>query len=404
MDLYKKGAIMQYRELNNKDSLSTLGFGCMRFPKKGNGFDHEEVKREIVEAINKGVNYFDTAYIYPGSEEELGRVLSETGLRDKINIATKMPHYMMKTVEEAEKKFNEQLARLKTDHVDYYLMHMLPDVVTWNALKERGIDKWLEEKVALGAIKRVGFSYHGSSNMFIELLHAYNWDFCQIQYNYIDENSQAGRRGLDEAAKMGIPVIIMEPLRGGRLVNALPEGARKIIAESARGYSAAEWALRWLWDQAAVTTVLSGMNSMDMLNENIRIASETAVNSLTEEDRLVYVKIKSEIEEKIKVPCTGCAYCMPCPRGVDIPGCFRTYNCSYTDNYAVGFKEYVMCTTMKNQPSMASLCVGCGKCETHCPQNISIRKELKNVKKRFENPIYKLARLVMPGNIKGKKD
>lgn len=394
---------MIYRNINNQDNLSTLGFGCMRFPKKGNGFDVEEIKKEISYAVENGVNYFDTAYLYPGSEEVLGRVLEETGLRDKVRIATKMPHYMMKTVEEAQSKFEEQLRRLRTDHVDYYLMHMLPDSSTWEVLCERGIDKWLEEKKASGQIKRIGFSYHGSTDTFIKLLHAYKWEFCQIQYNYMDENSQAGRRGLMEAAKLGIPVIIMEPLRGGRLVNALPKEATDVIAQSDRGWSAAEWALRWLWNQEEVTTVLSGMNSMEMLAENIRIASDTETGMLNDADFNVYSNIKKAIDSKIKVGCTGCAYCMPCPAGVDIPGCFRTYNVSYTDNYFVGIKEYIMCTGLKEQRAMASLCKECGKCEQHCPQDISIRNELKNVKKRFENPIFKLAMKIMPGGAKSKK-
>lgn len=391
---------MQHREMNNQDKLSVLGFGCMRFPKKGNGFDVEEITRELVYAVEHGVNYFDTAYIYPGSEEVLGKVLEATGLRDKINIASKMPHYFMKTVEEAQAKLDEQLARLRTDHIDYYLMHMLPDVATWNELKARGIDKWLEEKKEQGVIRRVGFSYHGSSTMFIKVLHEYNWDFCQIQYNYMDENSQGGRKGLMEAASMGIPVIIMEPLRGGRLVNDLPEEANKAIAASKRGWSAAQWAFRWLWNQPEVTTVLSGMNSMDMVSENIEVASTMEPGSLTEEDYKVYADIKKAIEKKVKVPCTGCGYCMPCPFGVDIPGCFKAYNDSYTDNYFEGVKEYFMCTAMKNEQSRAIQCRECGKCETHCPQSISIRKELKNVKKRYENPIFKLIVKLMPGKIK----
>lgn len=391
---------MNYREINNQDNLSTIGFGCMRFPKKGNGFDVEEIARELNYAVEQGVNYFDTAYLYPGSEEVLGRVLEENKLRDKINIATKMPHYLLKNVEEAENKFNEQLKRLRTDHIDYYLMHMLPDVDVWEMLKSRGIDKWLEEKKAAGQIRRIGFSYHGSSDMFIKLLHAYNWEFCQIQYNYMDENSQAGRRGLEEAGKMGIPVIIMEPLRGGRLVNALPKEAINVINNSKNGWSAAEWALRWLWDQPYVTTVLSGMNSMEMLEENIRIASEMKENSLSEEDFKQIEQVKNAIQRDIKVGCTGCAYCMPCPAGVDIPGCFRTYNVSYTDNYFVGIKEYLMCTTMKSESSGASKCLECGKCEKHCPQSIPIRKELKNVKRRFENPIFKLISKFVPGRKK----
>ncbi len=391
---------MNYRTRNNPDNLSTLGFGCMRFPKKGNGFDHEEIERELKYAIDNGVNYFDTAYLYPGNEEAFGKAIAKLGARDRINIATKMPHYFMKNTDEAEKRFEEQLKRLRTDHVDYYLMHMLPDVKSWNALCERGIDKWLEQKKAEGKIRRVGFSFHGSSDQFIRILHSYHWEFAQIQYNYIDVNTQAGVKGLKEAASMGIPVIIMEPLRGGRLVNGIPEKARVMISESTGGWSAAEFGLRWLWNQPEVTTVLSGMNSMDMVAENIRIASDMKEGSLTESQFSTYEKVVEIIESKTKVRCTGCGYCMPCPAGVDIPGCFKTYNTSYVENYANGMREYFMCTAMKNETAMASQCVKCGACEKKCPQGIHIREELVRVKRRFENPVFKIMKFFAPGHIK----
>ncbi len=391
---------MQYRQLNNPDSMSALGFGCMRFPKKGNGFDHEEIEREIRYAVENGVNYFDTAYIYHGCEEEFGRIVEKLGIRDQIMIASKMPHYMMKNIQEAEKRFNEQLLRLRTDRIDYYLMHMLPDQKTWEALVERGIDKWLEEKKSAGKIKRIGFSFHGSSELFIKILDAYDWGFAQIQYNYMDENSQAGVRGLKAAAAKGIPVIIMEPLRGGRLVNQLPEKARELISTMTPGWTSAEFGLKWLWNQPEVTTVLSGMNSMDMVKENIRIASETEEGSLTEDDMSTYAKVLAEIERKIKVRCTGCGYCMPCPAGVDIPGCFKIYNSSYTDGYANAWREYFMCTAMKNERSMASLCKKCGKCESHCPQQIQIRDELGHVKRRFESIVFRIATALAPGHLK----
>jgi len=391
---------MVYRDNYGMDKLSILGFGCMRFPKKGNGFDIEEIEKEIKYAIEKGVNYFDTAYAYPGNEEALGMALSNTGLRDKVYIATKMPHYFIKDIDDLENKFAEQLRRLKTDHVDYYLMHMLPDVKTWNHLIEKGVDKWLEEKRSQGKIRRIGFSYHGNTDIFLDILNSYDWEFCQIQYNYMDETSQAGREGLMAAHEKGIPVIIMEPLRGGRLVNDLPKEADDIFRKSGKDQSPAEWALRWLWNQKEVSVVLSGMNSMDMVKENVRIASETIPGSMTEDDFAVIEEVKAAINSKMKVGCTGCRYCMPCPKGVDIPGAFRCYNVSYTDNYFVGIKEYFMCTTMKNEPSLASQCIECGKCEQHCPQGITIREELKNVKKRFENPIFKLITKFIPGRLK----
>ncbi|MCR5269050.1 MAG: aldo/keto reductase [Lachnospiraceae bacterium] len=377
---------MQYRH-----EQSLLGFGCMRFPRKGNGFDMEEVERELKFAYESGINYFDTAYIYPGSEEALGNVVSKLGIRDRIRIATKLPHYMMKNAEDMEKHFVEQLRRLKTDYVDNYLMHMLPDRDTWNVLLDRGVIDWLDSKKEKGQIRNVGFSYHGSSVIFRELLHAHAWDFCQIQYNYMDENSQAGRLGLEDAASMGIPVIIMEPLRGGKLAS-LPKEASAILKKAHPDWSDAEWSFRWLYDQEGVTTVLSGMNSMEMLTENIRIASETAAGSLTEEDHAALSEAKAIIQKTIKVPCTGCSYCMPCPAGVDIPGSFRCLNVTAIDGYFSGFREYFMCTALKKKPGYASLCKQCGKCETHCPQHIPIRQELKKVKRKFDNPIFHIGR------------
>ena len=237
---------------------------------------------------------------------------------------------MLKNEASIEKLFKEQLKRLRTDHIDYYLMHMLFDVNVWNRLKSIGIESWIAEKKKTGAIRNIGFSYHGETEMFLRILDAYDWDFCQIQYNYLDEHTQAGRRGLQAAARKGIPVIIMEPLRGGKLVN-LPDKAKEKLASGCKGYTPAELGLRWLWNQPEVTCVLSGMNSEDMVNENIRIASEAEPWHLTEEDMEIFEQIKQIIREREKVGCTGCRYCMPCPRGVDIPGNFYYYNLMYME-------------------------------------------------------------------------
>ncbi|MFA9463913.1 MAG: aldo/keto reductase [Velocimicrobium sp.] len=381
---------MNYRSGSGEDKLSIIGFGCMRFPKKGNSIDMQETEKEILHAIDCGVNYFDTAYIYSGSEEALGTILDKNKLRDQVNIATKLPYYLLKKREDMDRFFEEHLKRLKTDYIDYYLMHMLPDVTMWGKLVDMGILDWLEEKKRLGQIRHIGFSYHGNTATFIELIDAYDWEFCQIQYNYMDEFSQAGKKGLQYAASKGIPVIIMEPLRGGRLVNDLPKNALLQFKEAKKTFSPAEWALRWLWNQREVSVVLSGMNSMEMLDENIRIASEVQVGELEESDFELFDRVRAAINEKIKVACTGCSYCMPCPMGVDIPGSFRCLNVSYTDGYWNGFREYFMCTTMRAQKSNASLCIACGKCEQHCPQSIEIRKELKYVKRRFEHPGFKI--------------
>lgn len=394
---------MNYRKGARGEDLSILGFGCMRFKKKGAGFDMEEAEREILYAIENGVNYFDTAYVYSGSEALLGTILDKHGLREKIMIATKLPYYLIKKREDLDRYFNEQLKRLKTDYVDYYLMHMLPDVMMWDHLKKLGIEEWIEEKKRSGAIHKIGFSYHGNTKDFIELLDGYSWEFCQIQYNYMDEHSQAGRKGLAYAGEKGIPVIVMEPLRGGRLVSDLPKRAEHLFRTAVPERSPAEWALRWLWNQKDVTVVLSGMNSMDMVKENIRIAGEVKAGEMTEKELSFIEKVKETLNEKIKVPCTGCSYCMPCPKGVDIPGSFRCYNVSYTDRYASGFREYMMCTTIRAKKSNASLCAECGKCEARCPQNIAIRKELRQVKKRMETPVYKIAAVLIDWFLRIKK-
>lgn len=385
---------MLYRENpKNHQALSILGYGCLRFSKKGGAIDQEKAEEEMRLAIEQGVNYFDTAYTYPGSEEALGTFLAK-GYRAKVNIATKLPHYYIKRSEDMERYFTEQLQRLQTDHVEYYLMHMLNDVAAWERLKALGIEEWLADKKAMGQIQNVGFSFHGGASNFLKLIDAYDWDFCQIQYNYMDEHSQAGRRGLLYASEKGLPVIIMEPLRGGRLVQGLPASAKRIVEHAEPKRSAAEWGLKWLWNQPQVTVVLSGMNDTEQVKENVRIACETTPNSMTHEESEVIEKIKTEINKYVKVPCTGCGYCMPCPKGVDIPVCFSSYNISYTDSFISGMKSYFMCNALRSSHTGASSCIKCGKCQKQCPQGIAIPKELERVARRMENPIYRIARVI----------
>ena len=385
---------MNYRSDKYGNKISILGFGCMRFPRKLGLTDIKETEREIMTAYRAGVNYFDTAYIYPGSEAALGEILQKNGIRDKVYIATKLPHYLIKNVEGMEKLFQEELKRLRTDHVDYYLMHMLADTATWQRLKDIGIEQWLADKKKSGAIRQVGFSYHGNSDMFCQLIDAYDWDFCQIQYNYMDEHSQAGRKGLHYANAKGIPVVIMEPLRGGKLVNRLPEEAKKIFVDYKIKHTPAQWAFRWLWNQPEVTCVLSGMNSDAMVRDNIETASTVAVGELGPEEEAMLQRVVKAINSKMKVGCTGCGYCMPCPKNVDIPGTFAAYNRRYTESKFWGFAEYVMCTALRKTSTAASNCIECGKCEKHCPQHIEIRKHLKEAQRDLEGPIYKLARKV----------
>ena len=253
---------------------------------------------------------------------------------------------------------------------------------------------WLEEKKKTGQIRQVGFSYHGNSDMFCTMVDAWDWDFCQIQYNYLDEHSQAGVAGLHHAAQKGLPVIIMEPLRGGRLANHLPQDALKAFRDYPVRRSPAEWAFQWLWNQSEVTCVLSGMNSMNMLEENLRAADSARAGEFTEADFALIKNAVAAINAKMKVGCTGCRYCMPCPNHVDIPGTFAAWNRLYSDGRFAGLKEYFMCTALRKNATGASMCVGCGKCETHCPQHIPIRDMLKSAKKELEGPLYRMGKKV----------
>lgn len=381
---------MQYRKDKYGNDISILGYGCMRFTKKGKNIDFEKAEAEVLHGLSLGINYYDTAYLYPGNEECLGKIVAKNNIRDKVKIATKLPQYLVKTPEGIDKYFNEELRRLQTDYIDYYLMHMITDIESWDNLKKNGIIEWIDKHKADGSIRQVGFSYHGNTQMFLEVLNAYDWDFTQIQYNYMDEHTQAGRTGLMAAAEKGIPVIIMEPLRGGRLVNLLPEKARNAIAKNDKKRSAAEWALRWLWEQPEVTCVLSGMNSMEMLDENARIASEVQVHEFDDSDRAMIEEIKESINANIKVPCTGCNYCMPCPKKVDIPATFRCYNSMYAEKKLAGRHEYAQTVGLRKEPGFASQCIECGKCEQHCPQGIEIRKKLKEADRALRPLPYKI--------------
>ena len=382
--------IVNYRKDRYGNELSVLGYGCMRFPKKAGKIDMAAAEKLICSAVEQGVNYFDTAYIYAGSEATIGEIFEKNNLRHRVKIATKLPHYLIKNREGLDNLFAEELRRLRTDYVDYYLMHMLNDVDSWQRLLDLGIAQWIEEKKASGAIRQVGFSYHGNTDMFCKLLDAYDWDFCQVQYNYLDEHAQAGRRGVTYAHSKGIPVIIMEPLRGGRLVDMLPEKAKKIIADYPVKRSAAEWGLRWLWDQKEVTVVLSGMGQDAMLQENIAIAASSYVGQIPQEERTLYTSVIDAINETVKVGCTACGYCQPCPKGVDIPGIFAAYNRWYGEGKIDAMGDYLKCTVLRKNPTGAGNCTGCGKCEKHCPQNIAIRKELKAAQKVLENPVCRV--------------
>ena len=383
---------MNYRTDKYGNELSVLGFGCMRFTQIRGKLDLEKAEQEIMTAFHGGVNYYDTAYIYPGSEAAVGEIFARNGIRDQVYIATKLPYYLAKNLDAIESLFQEELKRLKTDYVDYYLMHMLNDIQTWERLKSLGIVEWIKEKQRIGAIRQMGFSYHGNTEMFCRVVDAYDWDFCQIQYNYLDEHSQAGRKGLKYAHAKGLPVIIMEPLRGGRLVGQLPETAKQIIEHHSVKHTPAQWAFRWLWNQPEVTCVLPGMNSVEMVEDNLQTASDVYVGEMTSDDQTMLALVVEEINASMKVGCTGCGYCMPCPKGVDIPGTFLCYNRRYTEGKMDALVEYMKLTAMRKTSAAASNCIQCGKCERHCPQHLEIRKHLKDAARELEGPVYKIAR------------
>ena len=381
---------MQYRTDKNGNRLSVLGFGCMRFAQKGRSIDLAETERQIMEAFRSGVNYYDTAYIYPGSEAALGEIVQRNGIRDEIYIATKLPQYLVGSRAALDRYFNEQLSRLRTDHIDYYLMHHLTDVAMWEKLKAVGVLEWIAEKKQSGAIRNIGFSYHGNTDGFVRILDDYDWDMCQIQYNYFDEYAQAGVDGLKAAAKKGVPVVIMEPLRGGKLVNMLPQDAKDEIEASGRGWSPAEWSFRWLYDQPEVTVVLSGMNTLDMVRENCRTADSARAGAFTDADRDVLRRVTEAIRASDKVGCTGCRYCMPCPKGVDIPGTFRCYNAMFIESPSQGRFQYAQTVGLTKEPAFASQCIQCGKCEKHCPQELPIREKLKEADKALRPLPYRI--------------
>ena len=385
------------------NQLSILGFGCMRFPRKMGQIDMKKTEELIVKAVEGGVNYFDTAYIYPGSEQALGTILQENKLREKVHIATKLPFSRCKTYEDFEKLFTEELARLKTDYIDYYLIHNICDAQSWDRVCALGIEKWIAEKKASGQIRRIGYSSHAAQDQFLALLDRYAWDFCQIQYNYVNTNYQAGTVGLHKAAEKGIPVIVMEPLLGGKLAGGLPEKAKAQFAKVDVGLSPAAWAFRWLWNQKEVAVVLSGMNDLLQLEENIQIAQKSEPGMFSSEEAEVFISVEKAFHEAFRVPCTSCNYCMPCPQKINIPGCFTAYNFSYAVGRFSGIQQYmtgIAGFSYQNDRSPTK-CTQCGRCEKLCPQHIPIIKSLQQAQKRLEPAPLRVIRKAMVN--RGKK-
>jgi predicted aldo/keto reductase-like oxidoreductase len=387
---------MLYRlDKNSGNQLSVLGFGCMRFPKTLGGIDARKTEELLMKALRGGVNYFDTAWIYPGSEEILGSVLEKHKVREQVFIASKLPVVFLKGPENFDRYFNQTLERLKTSYIDYYLMHMLTDMELWEKLKAWGIERWIAEKKQAGQIRQAGFSYHGSLDGFLKIVDDYPWEFCQIQYNYSDENFQAGVKGLRRAAEK-MPVVIMEPLLGGKLAGGLPREAVEIFRKARPEWSPAAWALNWVWNQEEVGLLLSGMNEDRQLEENLALADKARPGMLGPEDMEVYRRVLEALNRGYRIRCTGCNYCMPCPKGVNIPGSFAAYNASFSMGFVAGMQQFVTSTALTSERSSGpGLCVGCGTCEKHCPQHLPIIRHLGEVRKRMEPLWFRiLARVV----------
>ena len=338
----------------------------------------------ILSAIKGGVNYFDTAYLYPGSEITLGEILAKNNKRKDVYIATKLPLVMCRSADDFDKFFNEQLKRLKTDYIDYYFLHSITGFSQWESFRKMGIEQWIIEKKKAGQIRQIGFSFHGACDDFQKTLDSYDWEFCMIQYNYYDENFQAGKKGLQAAAAKGIPVMIMEPLLGGRLAAGLPKQAIEMFAKADPKRTPADWAFRWLWNQNEVTVTLSGMNSLKQMEQNL--GSVESFRPLSDKELSVYADVVALFRKSYKIACTGCNYCMPCPNGINIPGCFSAYNARYIQGFITGISLYITSTSgLTKNPKSPRLCNECGKCEKQCPQSIAIRQSLKKVVRSFES-------------------
>lgn len=388
---------MQYRVVpKNGDSLSALGFGAMRLPMKRGRIDEERATRLIRSAIDQGINYIDTAFPYHGGESEkfLGRALQD-GYREKVKIATKLPPWSVNSREDMEKILSIQLKRLQTDCIDYYLLHSL-NAGTWKKLLDLDVIAFLESVRDSGKIKNIGFSFHGDRKTFFEIIDAYDWTFCQIQYNYLDEQNQAGTEGLQYAASKQIAVMIMEPLRGGMLADKLPKEVHTILEHDGPSKTAAGWALSWIWNHPEVTVVLSGLNDENHLTENIRICETATPDSLSDSELRMMGSVRDAFSRLMKVPCTGCSYCMPCPFGVNIPQCFYFYNQYHMlPNKLItrGFYGMQLMGGM-GDPAHASLCRSCGKCAPKCPQRIAIPDEIKKVGKTMDGLPTKLILMI----------
>lgn len=379
---------MQYRTVpKNGDQLSVLGYGCMRLPAKRGAILEDVANRQILSAIDRGVNYIDTAVPYHNGKSEpfLGKILSQNGYRNKVKLATKLPHWSTDSKKLMDEMLDNQLERLQTDRIDYYLIHNL-NGSSWETAKENGVREFLDGAIQSGKIINAGFSYHGGAEDFSTVVDEYDWTFCQIQYNYLDTRNQAGKRGLEYAASKDLAVMIMEPLRGGNLAKTPPPEIQKIWDNAGVKRSPVEWALRWIWNHPEVTVVLSGMNDDTHIRENMDMASDAQAHAFSEMELALVDQVRDTFRQVMKVGCTGCQYCMPCPAGVNIPGSFEYYNSrhAFKDKSAKLFYLAMNGGAVHEKPSLASQCIKCRICLDKCPQSILIPDHLDAVAKDME--------------------
>jgi len=395
---------MQKRKIEkNGDEISALGFGAMRLPTKTGMIDKERAKKQIYYAIDNGVNFIDTAFPYHGgaSESFLGEILTDE-YRKKVKLCTKLPSWSVKKYEDMENYLEIQLEKLQTDCIDYYLIHTLSKS-NFENLRKLGVLEFLEDAKAKGKINNIGFSFHDNIEAFKEIVDAYDWDICLVQYNYLDDKNQAGTEGVKYAHSKGIGVFIMEPLKGGLLAGKVPEKVTQTFDKLDIKRDAADWALRWVLNHPEVVCVVSGMNEEEHIKENIRVANETSPDSLTENELKLYEEVKEVYRDLMKIDCTACGYCMPCPVGVDIPRCFEFYNQKYMFNKGSASFLYIgqLGGIMSGNEAHAGLCINCGKCVMACPQKLDIPELLDDVSKElggkgFKYKVKIMGTVVMP--------
>jgi predicted aldo/keto reductase-like oxidoreductase len=368
--------------------ISRFGLGCMRFPKKkqsdgSSAIDQDEVNRMVKYAYEKGINYYDTAYMYAGSEKALGEALKAIP-RDKIILTSKLPMARFEKYEDCERFLKKSLDDLQTDYLDFYLFHAMQSA-RWNTVKEMGLFNFMKEAKEQGKIKYIGFSFHDNLFLFREMIDFYDWDMCQIQLNIMDEKNQAGVEGLKYAAEKNIPVVIMEPLRGGILANQVPEKVRQIVNEFPEKKPSLEWAFKWLYNMPEVNIVLSGVNSVNQLKQNIEIAERSTLKSLTDEELKLISRMQELFFESQTIGCTHCNYCVPCPQAVDIPEIFAFYNGLSIESYKGPCRfQYTRFKYMAGHG--VDKCIECGECEEKCTQQLPIIDTLKSAHKELLNP------------------